>query len=69
MNNARIMDARFDVKHGKDLPQTKMDESDVKLIRALREDGMKYRDIGEKFDIHHTTAWRICNYLDHYRIR
>ena len=52
------------MKHGTELPQTKLTTEDVILIRALRNEGMKYRDIGEKFDIHHTTAWRIANYAD-----
>jgi len=52
------------MKRGIDLPQTKLTPDDVILIRALAKDGMKFRTIGEKFDIHHTTAWRIANYCD-----
>lgn len=52
------------MKRGNELPQTKLTPHDVVLIRALAESGMKYRDIGEKFEIHHTTAWRVANYYD-----
>lgn len=52
------------VKRGNELPQSKMTDDDVILIRELAKAGIKYRDIGEKFCIHHTTAWRIANYYD-----
>lgn len=51
-------------KMGNDLPQSIVTPEDVVLIRELSESGMTYREIGVKFDIHHTTAWRIANYVD-----
>jgi hypothetical protein len=52
------------MKRGNELPQSKLTPDDVVLIRALSADGMSFREIGRKFEIHHTTAWRIANYLD-----
>lgn len=52
------------MKRGEELPQTKLTAYDVVLIRQLRAHGVKYRDIGKKFDVHYTTVWRICHYAD-----
>lgn len=61
--------AHIKFKRGTQLPQSRLTEDDVKLIRELAKSGMKFRTIGEKFDIHHTTAWRVANYLDWKHVR
>lgn len=40
----------------------KLTEDDVRLIRALREDGMPYEDLMEKFEISKTSVHNICTY-------
>ena len=51
-------------KRGNELPQAKNMPEDVRLIRELSHSGMSTREIGRKFDLHHTTVWRIVNYCD-----
>jgi len=51
-------------KRGEQLPQSINTESDVRLIRELHSGGISMREIGRKFEIHHTTVWRIVNYAD-----
>ena len=49
--------------------KAKLTENDVRLIRQLRADGMKYRVIASKFNIDHSTVWQIVNYYTWNHVR
>ena len=52
-------------KRGTSNVNGKLTDEDVELMRQLRDDGMRIREIAEKFDIHYSTASRTVNYLEH----
>ena len=49
-------------KRGEQLPQSKLTDADVRLIRALHEQGVPTSQIAKKFEISQSSAWRVCNY-------
>ncbi|EAT0257998.1 hypothetical protein NXJ56_003069 [Salmonella enterica] len=47
-------------KYGDTHPRTKYPDSDVELIRQLRDEyNLTFREIGEKFDIHPVVCWHL----------
>ncbi|EDA0232251.1 AsnC family protein [Salmonella enterica] len=47
-------------KYGDIHPRTKHPDSDIELIRQLRDEhNLTFREIGEKFDIHPRTCWKL----------
>lgn len=47
-------------KYGDIHPRTKHPDSDIELIRQLRDEyNLTFREIGEKFDIHPLTCWKL----------
>jgi|APSaa5957512576_1039674.scaffolds.fasta_scaffold312101_2 hypothetical protein len=51
---------------GDDHPRAKLTDHDVCLMRELREGGMVYREIAEKFECSLWTARDIVNYRSRY---
>lgn len=49
-------------KLGEKAPNYKLTYRDCENIRALREGGMKLREIADKYEIHWNTAWQIAKY-------
>lgn len=49
------------LKTGNDSPSTVYSDDDVILIRALRDGGMKYAEIAEKFETSIGAVWRLAN--------
>ena len=47
---------------GQQLPQSKLTDDDVRIMRALHSDGFPTTHIAPKFDVNQATAWRVCNY-------
>lgn len=47
---------------GESHPRAKLSDDDIELIRALAEEGMRYRVIAQKFEISKVTVGRICRY-------
>jgi DNA invertase Pin-like site-specific DNA recombinase len=48
---------------GEDHQRAKLSNHSVELIRALRDGGMSYRLIAEKFELSTSTVWDICNFV------
>jgi DNA invertase Pin-like site-specific DNA recombinase len=48
---------------GEDHQRAKLSNHAVELIRQLRDGGMSYRAIADKFDVSHSTVWDICNFV------
>lgn len=49
-------------KRGTQLPQARLTDDDVRLMRALHESGVSIRQVAIKFEIAYSWAWRICRY-------
>jgi DNA-directed RNA polymerase specialized sigma subunit len=43
--------------------QQKLDDHDVELIRALRDEGLALKEIAEKFEVSTAQVSRICRYV------
>lgn len=39
----------------------KLTEDDVRLIRALSDEGLELKEIADKFEVSHSTVWKIKN--------
>jgi predicted DNA-binding protein (UPF0251 family) len=47
---------------GEDHPNAKLTDHEVELIRDLREHGMKYKTLAEKFEVSKSTIAMVCRY-------
>ena len=47
---------------GEDHQRAKLTNKEVELIRELREEGLTYKSIADKFEIAKTTVAQICRY-------
>lgn len=47
---------------GEEHPKAKLSDEDVRLMRALREEGLTYQAIADKFEVPLSTARNIVNY-------
>ena len=47
---------------GEDHPNAKLTDAEVERIRQLREGGMRYAVLAEKFEVSRWTIGRICRY-------
>lgn len=47
---------------GQDHPNAKLTDHEVDLIRDLREQGMKYTTLAEKFEVSKSTIAMVCRY-------
>ena len=52
------MAAPINPARGHELPHSKLTVHDVRLIRALHADGLSWKDIADKFDVHPNTIWK-----------
>ncbi|WP_416143472.1 helix-turn-helix domain-containing protein [Oxalobacter formigenes] len=50
------------MKNGQLHHRAKLTDHDVELIRQLRETGMPYRIIAQKFDVTYGTVGRLCRF-------
>ena len=49
-------------KRGTDLPQSKLTEDDVRLMRALDDAGVPVTHIAAKFEVAYNCAWQVVRY-------
>ena len=47
---------------GEQCHNAKLTEDDVRLMRALHEEGLNNREISEKFETNRKTVWEITSY-------
>ena len=47
---------------GQNHPKAKLTDHEVELMRRLRDEGMTYLQLAEKFEAHKATVQGICNY-------
>lgn len=47
---------------GEDHPNARLTDHEVELIRQLRDEGMSYRALAEKFECSRWTVGRICRF-------
>lgn len=47
---------------GEDHPNAKLTDSEVDLVRRLREEGLTYSQLADKFEVSKWTIGRICRY-------
>lgn len=55
--------------HGALHPRAKLSETDVRIMRALREVGMSYKAIAEKFEVTAMAVWYVVNYWNWAHVR
>lgn len=42
----------------------KLDEDDVRLIRAAHREGLSIRDLATKFEVEYSTMWKVVTYYN-----
>jgi len=57
-------------KRGTELPQARLTDDDVRLMRALHDEhGVSIRQVAQKFGLAYSWAWRICRYAGWRHVR